>query len=303
MLRAPTYVCRLGLGTVQFGLDYGISNTAGKCSGDNIAEILRIADGAGLEVIDTATDYGDSERALGHQAPADHSFKFVTKLPRLTSGAGDDVSGWVWGQLQSSLTRLRRPRIYGLLVHHCSDLLSEAGGSLYHGLRAAKEAGLIEKIGVSIYSAEQAVEARRRYDLDIVQFPISVFDQRLLATGQLAAMKDSGIELHARSLFLQGVLLMQPDQLPQPLSALRSHLARFHTVIAEAGMTPLQATLTFIKQLTAIDHALVGVCSPRQLEAIVKAFQSDRPDTDFAPFAVDDPKLVDPSQWCLSEAV
>ena len=293
----------LGLGTAQFGLDYGVSSMAGKCSEEDVAEILVAADKAGLEVVDTASEYGNSEQALGTNAPEAHGFKFVTKLPHLPREAETDVSAWIARQLQSSLSRLRRPRVYGVLIHHCSDLLGNASDAVYNGMCAAKDAGLVEKIGVSVYSGEQAFDTLAKYDLDIVQVPINVFDQRLLASGHLIAMKEDGIELHARSLFLQGVLLMQPDQLPQPLSALRSHLARFHTVIAEAGMTPLQATLTFIKQLTAIDHALVGVCSPRQLEAIVKAFQSDRPDTDFAPFAVDDPKLVDPSQWCLSEAV
>lgn len=286
---------RLGLGTVQFGTDYGVSNPGGKTSPADAAAILADAAKAGVQVLDTAPLYHDSEGVLGALLPAGHGFRIVTKTPQFK---GRPVSiAEVEASFAASLDRLRQKSVHGLLVHHADDLLGPGGEDFYRALQRLKESGRVSKIGASIYDARQLDALLERYDLDLVQLPLNVFDQRLVASGHLKRLKDKGVEIHARSVFLQGLLLMTPESVPARLDRARVPLAAYRGQLARLGLSPLEACLAWALGLPEVDVVLFGVNTPAQLREILDAAARPPAVRDFDRFAVSDETIVNPALW------
>lgn len=291
---------RLGIGTVQFGLDYGVSNTTGKTPPKEAGAILDAARGLGIDVLDTASAYGDSELVLGKFLSPGHGFRLVTKAGPLGNGA-DQSSDKVREVFLRSLERTGQDKIYGLLAHRASDLLGPHGDGLYAEMRFLAAEGLVRKVGASVYEAGQIDALTSRFDLDLIQVPVSVLDQRLAKSGHLDRLKAAGIEVHARSVFLQGLVFMDPRQMPAYFAPLGPHLVQYRRFLDQAGLTPAQGAFAFIKGVPEIDVVLVGVNTAAQLEANAVDFKMDFPDLDFTSFAVDDPRFVNPANWKLGQ--
>ncbi|CDG81588.1 aldo/keto reductase [Janthinobacterium agaricidamnosum] len=292
---------KIGLGAVQFGLDYGIANTAGKVSEAEVAAILAAADALQVGVIDTAALYGDSEAVLGRAMAPDARFDIVTKTPQF---AGPVLDASAAQQLEdsvlASLSKLRRAAVYGVLIHRVDDLFLPGGEVLMERLVLLKARGLVGKIGVSVYTGEQIDQVLARFPIDLIQLPINVLDQRLLQSGHLRKLKLAGVEIHARSVFLQGLLLMPPQEIPDYFNGVRERLYAYHRFIATQGLTPLQAALGFVAGLTQIDRLICGVNSSQQLQEICAAAiagASDGDSADYAAFAIDDETIVNPALW------
>jgi aryl-alcohol dehydrogenase-like predicted oxidoreductase len=292
---------KLGLGSAQFGMNYGVSNRGGQTPSGEVARILALARERGLTVIDTAPGYGDSETVLGAvmaDMPGESgSWAVVSKTPGPVSPQGHHVATAVEEGLRASLVRLRREWLYGLLVHNPQDLLAPGGERVHTALLGLRERGLVRKIGVSVYDAAQLEAVLQRFAVDLVQLPLSVFDQRLLKSGHLAALKERGIEVHARSAFLQGALLMPPEELPPHLVALAPGLARFRRLAEGLDASPAQAALAWVNAVDEVDAIIVGVNNAAQLAELLP-FEGVRVEAaEFAPFAVTDENLVNPARW------
>ena len=291
---------KLGLGTVQFGLDYGVSNSSGRTPVDAAKCILDYAAAAGIQVLDTSPSYGVSEQVLGEVAANVRQFKVVTKTRPQVFGSQE-----LRTDLLESLHRLSRPSVYGLLVHRSADLLSRNGEDLFAELVRLKEQGFVGKIGVSVYEAAEIDALLERYSIDLLQIPFNVLDQRLLISGHLQKAKDLGIECHARSIFLQGLLLMEPESLTGNFKSMEEHLRSYRRFIAERGLTPVSAALRFALQVPEIDIALCGVNTLSQLEEIV-AIALDSPKhvdaSEFGKFAIKEERLLNPSLWSAGTA-
>jgi aryl-alcohol dehydrogenase-like predicted oxidoreductase len=289
----------LGLGTVQFGLDYGISNPGGKTPLPEVARILDSAARQRISVLDTAPGYGNSEEALGGLEAA-RRFRLVTKTPMLNKRSISAADGLtVAATLATSLARLKADAVYGCIVHQADDLLAEGGDYIYEALVAAREHGQVQKIGASVYDARQIDGLLTRYALDIVQLPLNVLDQRLLRTGHFRELKARGVEIHVRSVFLQGLLLMSLDNLPPYFAPLHPHLERYHDWLRRERLTPLQAALQFIRSVANDDTLICGINTCEQLEEICSALSQHAVPADWHAFAVDDPAMVNPSLWKL----
>lgn len=282
---------RLGLGTVQFGLDYGVSNAAGRTPEDEVAHILGLAASSGIEVIDTAAAYGESEAVLGRAlCGANARFKIVTKLASGVAGPDEAEAS-----LRTSLDRLGVPSVAGLLVHRPADLLGPDGSALWERMASLRDAGLVGRIGASVYSGSETDVLMEHFPLELVQAPANAFDQRLLASGHLARLRSAGVEVHLRSAFLQGLLLMEPEGVPERFEQWRAKLRAYHEWVRERGWTPLRAALGFALGLPG-DVVIVGVNSAAQLEGIV-AVAAPLPLEEFAQWASDEAGFVDPSAW------
>jgi aryl-alcohol dehydrogenase-like predicted oxidoreductase len=295
---------KLGLGCAQFGFDYGISNRVGKPAPKDVARILEAARAGGVQVIDTAHAYGDSEAILGRCWPAKHAFSVVTKtLPLRTSRVTALDTHHVLNAFRLSLERLRQPRIYGLLVHDARDLLAAESERLMDALIDLKERRIVAKLGVSVYDERELDAVLARFSVDIVQVPLSVLDQRMHASGVLGHLKRAGIEVHARSVFLQGILLLEPRALPAFFGPYRHKLKQIHDAARRDGLSVLTLALAFVAAVQHVDVALVGVASVRQLQEILQAWEiRGAPRSDWSALACVDEKLVDPRRWPLSEA-
>lgn len=283
---------RLGLGTVQFGQSYGISNRRGRVPHTDVLQILTRAAEAGLGWLDTAAAYGDAETALGSLQEYARPFRIATK----TISAKGNLAA-VLSRARLSVETLQRKPIDLLLVHAASDLLGPDGPALWEGLIALRDEGLFRGIGISAYPADDPVALASRFKPAAVQVPVSLLDQRLLANGALAQLKDMGVEIHARSLFLQGLLFLAPDELPPSLATAAPHLDAMRARVAQAETTLLSAALGFVLSRPEIDVALVGVTSINELDEIINSAARPVPTIDWNACALQDARILTPSLW------
>ena len=189
---------KLGLGTVQFGLDYGLRNSDGQVPLKEVQKILSYAKSKDIRTIDTASEYGESEKILGKIGVKD--YEVITKTKKLISST-DNVVDYFY----KSLDNLMLDRIDGLLIHDFNDVGNKNFEDLFKHLKYLQQQGLFGKIGFSIYNEKQVDYLLENFDFDLIQVPINVFDTRLLSGGQLSKLQNRDIEVHARSIFLQGL--------------------------------------------------------------------------------------------------
>lgn len=288
---------KLGLGTAQFGLPYGISNKTGQVAPDEVANILKLASASGMTVLDTAAGYGNAEEILGNCLASEYAFSIVTKTPPLKADEvrREDVNK-VEIAFESSLRHLGHQSVFGLLVHHSADLLNPGGDRLYATLRRWKDEGRVRKIGVSVYAKDEVDQIFDQYALDLVQLPLNVFDQRFVYDGTLQRLHAGGVEVHVRSAFLQGLLLMRTEELPTYFTNLKPKHQAYLASLERAGVPPLAAALGYFHQLPSVSTVLIGVQTTKQLQECISA-AAEVPALDFPSFAVDDALMLDPRVW------
>jgi len=289
----------IGLGTVQFGLNYGISNKAGQTSQAECEKLLQEAAINGVSILDTAASYGNSETLLGKLLPPEHPFRIITKVPAInkTRIQQQDIDQIITS-FQNSLQRLQQPKVAGLLTHRTDDLLAEGGQEIFACLQEFKRRGLVEKIGVSINRPEQIKQVLDRYEIDLIQIPINVLDQRLILGGELKELKNRKIEIHARSIFLQGLLLIPENEINAFFNPILPDLARYHTYLKANKLTPVQGALCFTDQITEIDAIILGVNNLDQLDSNLQDFNAIKNrKLEFQEFAIHDETMINPSLW------
>lgn len=292
------------MGTVQFGLDYGISNTMGATTSEEVKKTLKLAQKKGITLLDTAPAYGKSEEVIGNNLPDKHNFRIVTKTPTFKKSSLDKTDAqYLKETFQISLSRLKQSSLYCLLVHHAEDLFASNSNILWEAMEELKATGLVKKIGVSVYSPEQIENILAKYSPDVIQAPINVLDQRLINGGYLKQLKKQGIEIHSRSVFLQGLLLMSIEEINGYFNSLKSLLEHYHKTLKKNGISLLSAALGFVYGLPEVDYVLVGVNNKRHLEEIIETINSfdSLNQIDFPNFSVKDEKLINPSLWSLSQ--
>ena len=284
---------KLGLGTVQLGAPYGIANKRGQVSYQEAESLLAFARSSGIDLLDTAVAYGESESLLGEIGV--DGFHVVTKLPAVPEN-GRDISGWVEQQVHSSLRRLRLARLYGLLLHAPAQLLEADGAKLSAGLEEMRRQGLVEKIGISMYSPDELEAIFPLFPLGMVQAPLNLVDRRLVETGWLQRLRSEGVEVHVRSVFLQGLLLMPLQEIPHKFARWTPLWEAWHGWLRKTGISPQAACLNFARSFAEIDRVIVGVDGLSQLQDLVGAVNATEP-TDWPRIASSDAELVNPSLW------
>ena len=288
---------KLGLGTVQWGLPYGLANHHGITTPETVTALLNEAVHYGIQILDTASQYGQSEAVLGMN-PLE-GFKAVTKTPSFaTSHISDIELNLLIETFQQSLDLLACKKIYGLLIHHVEDLLVPGGDKLLAAMRQLKEKGLVEKIGVSVYDSMQVDAVLKKFKPDLIQLPLSVLDQRMITSGHLELLKNDGVEIHARSVFLQGLLLMPLSIIPAFFEPIRPLLTRWHAAAHAQGLTVNQAALSFVKNIPYVDTVLVGLDSLEQFRSCLDDFAIEI-NFDATELASNEPIFVNPSLWQL----
>jgi aryl-alcohol dehydrogenase-like predicted oxidoreductase len=282
----PDPVRRLGLGTVQFGQAYGVSNKTGQVPLEEVQAMLARAGGEGVAVLDTAANYGHAEEVL---AQCDtRAFRIVSKTVSAKNGVAAVIA-----RARQSVQSLGRMDV--LLVHAVADLKEPDGDELWRALRDLKEQGTVGAIGISAYVADDPAALAQRFRPDVMQIPFSLLDQRLLQDGSLARLKDLGVEVHARSLFLQGLLFM--ETVPEKLRDAAPLLGRVRQRIAATQVTPLVAALGFVLSRPEVDVAVVGATSRHELDEILMAARAPLPALDWAACALNDARILTPSLW------
>ena len=286
-------VRKLALGTVQFGINYGIGNNSGQVRPSEVSKILGLANSSAIQTLDTAIAYGESEAVLGKQDLSD--FSLITKLPAVPIDTSDVVS-WANHQLQCSLQRLNIKAVDGLLLHRPAQLLEKFGGALYRQLENFKQQGLVKRIGISIYEPEELDLLCEYFHFDLIQAPFNIIDNRLYETGWLKRLSDMGTAVHVRSVFMQGLLLMSELQRSKKFSRWDGLWKEWDQWLKETQQTPLQACLRHALAVPEIEKVVVGVDSVTQLQQIIEAskggYQPAPPG-----LSMTDKDLLNPSHW------
>ncbi len=281
---------KLALGTVQFGLKYGINNQAGILTESDVKLILDEAFSQGINLLDTAPAYGNSEEILGRSAIG--NFDVVTKLPAETK------PGQVKSALEKSLIDLSIPTVYGYILHDYSDL--KRNPSLWKEFEELKEEGLVKKIGISIYHPEELEHfLSLGFCPDLVQFPMNIADRRFV--DWLPKLKELGTEIHIRSAFLQGLLLM--ENRPEFFHPVGKQLDRISSICEELKISAEELCLSFLYQNKNIDRIVIGVDSISQLKKNCTSFkhaqQIQIPEEMLNELIITDNKFILPYNWKL----
>lgn len=280
---------KLALGTVQFGIDYGISNEKGKVSFDEIGEILDYAKDTGICTLDTAHFYGTSEETLGKFNL--EAFDVVTKTSKIDPSLNKHENFERYKEaFYLSQKRLGYIQFHGLMFHESNDLLSPWGLALWDLLEDFKQKEYVRKIGVSVYNPKQLEDIINLVDIDIVQIPLNILDQRFLSI--LPELKKRNIEIHTRSTFLQGLLFMNTCQLNLYFEPIKD-------VLQKLPQNRLETALGFVKNIKEVDKIIVGVTSKKELQEICSQYNKDMDKIDFSQFKVNDEKFINPAKWEL----
>lgn len=286
-------VSRLALGTAQFGLTYGIANRTGQVAREAVERILLSARSSGLDTLDTAIAYGSSEALLGEIGTA--GWRIISKIPPVPQSE-DRIGDWLRSNLTQSCARLRASCLHAVLLHRPSDLLGAHGAEIYSVLLAAKEAGQVHGVGVSIYNPEELDELISRFKFDLVQAPFNLIDRRLETSGWLERLRAMGVEVHTRSAFLQGLLLMDRAQMPSFFDRWQHLWSHWREWQAASGVSAVQACLSFALSRPEIDRVVVGVDNIDQLQELVVASTCTVPEPP-RELASCDADLLNPFRW------
>jgi aryl-alcohol dehydrogenase-like predicted oxidoreductase len=289
-LKLNISVNKIVLGTVQFGLDYGINNQTGKVDLQAVEKILQHAWKSGISILDTSYGYGESEIIIGQIIKKHHlDFKIISKYPQNT--------GNVKKIFEESLLRLQTIKLYGYLVHHFSEFKNNP--ALWDYFVELKMNGSIEKVGFSLYSP---VELDYLLDkdilFDIVQFPYNIFDKQFAP--YMTELKKRNIEIHVRSVFLQGLFFRKIESLSPFFSPLKPYLSLLQTYCLQQGVDIEDVALQYVLQNPYIDKVLIGVDSIVQLKKNIKATTSNIRVVDMNvvdSILVKEKELLNPVNW------
>ena len=281
---------RLMLGTAQFGSKYGITNNSKTPNENNLKKIISLAKENQINSIDTAMNY-NSEIKLGNVGIGD--FKVFTKLPKAPEHIS--VSKWVNENVYKSLENLKISKLEGLLIHNHNELKSNKGKEIWNSLLDLKKNKLIKKVGISIYSPKEINVLYENFNFDIIQTPFNFFDRRILNSGWLSKLKSNNVEIHARSIFLQGLLLQSKENLPHEFHKWNKDWNKWYAFLTKNNLDKLDTALNFVKSYEEIDKIIIGIDNISQLRDILK-IKSNKI-KDYPNFQVTDEDLLNPLNW------
>ena len=286
-----TLVSKLGLGVAQFGLDGG-GSARGRAPQTEVRDMLALAAKAGLSILDTGAASPHGEGVVGAVMPRPAPYGVMIKAPR-----GDRGPVFIEAEIRASLARLNLARADAIVVQSAGDLFSAWGPHLWDQLKALRDDGLCARVGISAYASDDPVGLARRFKPDLIQVPASLLDQRLLIDGSLAAVRELGVEVHLRSIFLNGLLFLPPDRVPRQIQGAAARLSRARRMIAEGRSDPLQAALGFALSRPEANAVIIGAATVGELSAALAAAASPPPDLDWDNMALDEPEALDPPRW------
>jgi aryl-alcohol dehydrogenase-like predicted oxidoreductase len=294
MQNTQALTSKLGLGTAQFGLD---SPRAGARSPEaEVREMLASAMRAGLCVLDTGAASMHGEAVLGAVMPRPVGIRVTVKAPR-----GDRGPMFVEAEARASLARLGLNRADAIMVQSAGDLFSPYGAAWWSCLKTMRDDGMFARVGISAYASDDPAGLARRFEPDLIQAPASLLDQRLLVDGSLARVRDMGVEVHLRSIFLNGLLFLPPDRAPSQIGeATISRLSRARRLIAEGRSDPLQAALGFALSRPRRSPPWLLAATVGELNAVIAASAKPPPDLDWDGMALENPEDIHPRRWAAA---
>lgn len=273
---------KLVLGTVQFGLQYGV-NSAGRPSEDAVKSILAAAAKGGIDTLDTSSAYGNSEEILGECATTEEGFKIVSKFPKGEVPVAE--------MFNSTLKRLKVDKLYGYLLHHFE--VYKNNPKVWDEFMALKDSGKVQKIGFSLYNPEELqFILDNKSPFDLIQVPFNIFDKKFLPL--MKEVHEKGVEIHVRSTFLQGLFFKNREMLPERLKPMKKYLLQLDDFSKQSGLNISEIALNYNLQNPYIDGVLIGVDNLSQLEMNLASVKNTPVDIEIE---VKEQELLNPVNW------
>jgi len=281
---------KLGIGTAQFGLNYGISNKLGVTPYNEVAEILDFAIAEGCDTIDTAAAYGTAERIIGSYLSQTNSncVKVVSKFKSRNSLMSD----------YNSSKELIKQNLYGYLAHDAAPFINNE--ELREQAVKLRDLENI-RIGASVYSEKEIEELLELRVLDIIQVPINILDHRLIKSGILRELKDHNVEIHVRSVFLQGLFFLPENEISVGFPSAKKAISLVRQLAKENDLTVSDLALLFVNSIPEVDRFIIGVNSPKQLKenflSLKKSYKNSITQTLLDELNFYDEKVLNPTLW------
>lgn len=289
------------LGTAQFGLNYGITNTSGKLLKETIVNIINLAEKENINILDTASAYGNAEKIIGEVIGPKKNFRILSKFPSQkdkVSFEKKDISLWDEDFLKS-LNNLNTQKLDTYFLHDTNDLLKQGNIFLKDWLRSLKNRNLINRLGVSIYSKEE-LEYMPHEFLEVVQLPLSIYNQKILLDGTLGELKNRGSSIFLRSVFMQGLLVSQVSSWPKWIKAKeKKHHSYFCKFADRKGYKLIELCLDFVKKMDWVEAIILGFTNHNELKEVCNFWVNDEKliVCDYEKWSLLNESFIDPRNW------
>jgi len=258
-------VDKIILGSANLGSNYGLRGN--KIEIKEFSKLISFAFKKGIKHIDTSAGYHNSEKIIGSSKK---NFSVITKISRIPSKIKNkEIDKWITNEVKKSKKKLKNKIIYGLLLQNAKILLESRGKKIFSTLLKLKELGYYKKLGVSVYDFKILEKIIKKFDIDIVQLPYNVLDQRASSKKLFFKLKRKNIEIHARSIFLQGLLLEKNIKLKKKFRELNGILNKWNNWLNKKKIENINACLNFVFQNKNIDKIVIGFDSLNNLKEII----------------------------------
>ncbi len=287
---------KLILGTVQFGLPYGINNRSGMPDFDEVSSILSLAHTSGISLLDTAEAYGVSHEVIGrYHREQGHRFEVITKFDHRQLLVADNITE----RIDADIRALEVHQLYAYMFHSFSDYLAY-GSKFEDQFKALQQAGKINKIGVSVYTNEELEQVINDNNVQLVQLPFNLLDNYSQRGKLIEKAKEKGMEVHTRSVFLQGLFFMGAATLPKKLEVLIPYLQDLKKISVMSHLSMQALALNYAVQSRGIDKVLVGTEKKDQLAENIAALEKEMSPSlqkEIDAILVEAPELLNPVNW------
>ena len=275
------------IGSANFGLNYSHLNSYKKVDKKKIKNIIKFCEKNKINYLDTAYGYGNAQKIIGQFKKK--QWKIITKIPKIRSQNSKKIRKLILEIISSSLKNLNCKSLYAVLFHDEKQLLSKNGNEIFKFLKYLKNKGIINKIGVSFYTPEILLKTLSNFNIDLIQIPINYINRDFINQKILKKIKKKNIEVHARSIFLQGLLLKKKTN-DKRFKKFISYINKWHN---NNNISRLESSLNFFNDLNFIDKYIFGLESLSQLKQIIKT--KKKLIIDFPKF--DEKYIKDPRKW------
>ncbi len=308
-------ISKITLGTAQLGFNYGIANVNGKPDFNKSIEILNYSWQNEINTFDTSPLYGNSEKLIGSFISSKsidnlENLIIISKLPRIQLEdklTFDNLYMHIKNQIFQSIKNLQIKKIPIYLIHHTPDI-NIKDGLIIDCLTQIKSDGLIDKFGISAYNPEEVKTSLKFKDINVIQIPINIFDQRLIRNGLLKELKKRGYIIFARSIYLQGLFFISPEKLPKNLKIAKKPLLKLQTIIKEYDIDIDKLTFLFVRDLPEISSLVIGTEKVKQVERNIKILKeqpllNDIRNRIMEEFSEISERIINPSLWNKSNQI
>ena len=281
------------IGTANFGFKYGINNRRAIKNND-LRKIINYAGKNNINFIDTAINYNNSEKKIG--VVNKYNLKIITKLPKIPKKI-TNVEKWIINKILESCRRLKTKNLYAVLIHDTAELKNQKKSKkIYKAFDYLLKKKIVKKIGLSIYDPNELNLFFKKYNYQIIQAPINIFDRRLISSGWGKKLIKKNVEIFARSVFLKGLLLRDLDKIPEDFLKWKKNFKNFEQWTKKKKISKVEACIRYIKSLEEVKKIILGISSLEQLKQNINFFKKKKL---FAPknLNIASGKIINPRKW------